>query len=572
MIGQLVRVLLISSNEEEYVMIGHHLSEISTSPFQLDFEEDHTRAVFALKEKNYDIYLLDSRLGHLKAEDILERARARRLHVPIIVILDWVSTDDYLRCIRKGATNCLPRGELTPELLEVTLRCALERRARDVREHSLRQRQVHESKQRSLGLVAQGLAVDYGNLLQVILGEGRHVLESAQLGDDVRGHLESVVKAACRAEELTRQLRLYAGPSAFDKSPYNLSRLVMEGEQPLKAIVGSRGILRLRLDERIPDSVGDVPKLREVISILVRNAAEAATDPAHEIEIRTRLVELDAHKIAEFEEETQLTRGRYAVLEVENTGSYIPSEHRAHIFDPYYSTRSPGRGVGLASALGIVRGHGGAIRILSDPKGVTCFRVYLNMERVDQPAGLILPRVAAQDGVNPESGASDLYVQIPTAEPDEQEISPPVHRAEIVRLESREMDGVRADGPVSESIHVLIVDDDEGVLSVAEMMLVRFGFEVSTAGSGEEALEDYTRRSEKIDLIILDIKMPGMSGETTLKALRHFDPDCKVLLSSGLTPADVETMFAGLQPNGYIQKPYRAVQLVQAVREAMMKS
>jgi CheY-like chemotaxis protein len=210
-----------------------------------------------------------------------------------------------------------------------------------------------------------------------------------------------------------------------------------------------------------------------------------------------------------------LAPGDYVLLTIEDNGLGMDAETLSRIFDPFFSTKFTGRGLGLAAVLGIVRGHGGGLRVISAPQVGTTFEI-------------ILPGSEAESA------------------------KPMFHEA------LQEVDMIQQ--------VVLVIDDEEPVRDAVTDILDLEGLTVLTAADGSAGIELYRQRQADIGLILLDLSMPGLNGEKTFRELRQINPHTRVLLSSGYSQDEVAARFAGQSDVGFIQKPYDADQLVQEVK------
>jgi two-component system, cell cycle sensor histidine kinase and response regulator CckA len=390
--------------------------------------------------------------------------------------------------------------------------------ARDITQQKAFEAQLrHTQKLESLGVLAGGVAHDFNNLLTGIMSNASLAAESSGADASTRRLMDDVVRAAERAAGLTRQLLAYAGKGRFVIEAIDLSRLVDEIAALLQTSISRTVELRFDLARDLPPVEGDPGQLQQVVMNLVINAAEAIGDAPGVVRIATRAQVVDRTWSRTVVGIPDLKPGLYVLLEVEDDGCGMDEETVARIFDPFFTTKSAGRGLGLAAVIGIVNGHKGALKIYSAPGKGTTFR-------------LLLP-VAAGPGPRPRD-------EKPQAE-----------------LEGRGT--------------VLVVDDEESVRNAARNALVHFGYTVLLAGNGREAAEIVARRGETIDLVLLDLTMPEMSGEEALAHIRTLNPNLRVLLSSGFNQVEVIRRFQGQGLAGFIQKPYTAARLAASIKSVL---
>ena len=251
---------------------------------------------------------------------------------------------------------------------------------------------------------------------------------------------------------------------------------------------------------------------------LITNASEALGEDAGVIVVRTGVLDCDESYLKQTYLAEDLSPGSYIFLEVKDTGGGMDPETRERIFDPFFSTKFVGRGLGLAATLGIVRGHRGALEVDSTPRVGTTFRVLFPAS--DRP----LPALA-------------------TPAP--------------------------APLPRAGDATILVVDDEALVLNVARQVLERAGYRVLTAADGREGLEMFERHAQDISLVLLDLTMPKMNGDEAVREMRLIKRDVRVLLTSGYNEREATGEIEAPHLAGYIQKPYVAAALLSKVREAM---
>jgi two-component system cell cycle sensor histidine kinase/response regulator CckA len=393
---------------------------------------------------------------------------------------------------------------------------ASKRAAEDQRK--LEERVQQTQKLESIGVLAGGIAHDFNNLLVVIMGNADLAANSADCTSHNRECLQEIETAAQRASELCRELLVYSGRAPYVTAPVDLVDLVQEMEKLLR-LTNSPGV---RIETDFPEEIafidGDAAQLRQLVMNLITNAADSMTGGPGRIQISIEERWCEEADLANTSTHEVLPAGEYVLLCVSDTGCGMANETLSRIFDPFFTTKFTGRGLGLAAALGIVRGHHGAISVTSELDVGTRSLVYL-------PA-LVKTQVEQ---------ATD------TAEAAAWQAS-----------------GV-----------VLHVDDEGSVLRVVSMMLERLGVKVVSVDSGEEALRIMDSGAHDFRCVILDLMMPGLSGADTLRAIRERDRNLPVLIATGYGEAETKELLGGLSATGILAKPFLSKQLAKALRASL---
>ncbi|MGM0578144.1 MAG: CHASE domain-containing protein [Myxococcota bacterium] len=382
----------------------------------------------------------------------------------------------------------------------------------------LEARLQRSQKLESLGLLAGGVAHDFNNLLVGILGNASLLLDEIPEDAPWRSRLAQIEVAAQRASELTRQMLAYSGRGRLVMEPLRLPDLVEEMSELLEASLPKKIVLRFDFAPETPLVEADPTQLRQLVMNLITNAGDAIGEGGGRITIRTRAVDADRESLDATQLGGELEEGRYALLEVCDTGEGMDEETRRRMFDPFYTTKEEGHGLGLAAILGIVRGHGGTLDVESAPGEGTAVRV-------------LLP------GIEREV-------------PGEEEAAEPEVEGDL--------EGT-----------VLVADDEDLVRTLAEAVLTGAGLEVVTAADGDEAVERFRERADAVDVVLLDLTMPKRDGVEVLRMLRGIRPDVPVVVSSGYSRQEVMATFQEERPDGFIQKPFRAERLLRVVREVL---
>ena len=390
------------------------------------------------------------------------------------------------------------------------------REREEEKERLFREKMEQTQKLESLGVLAGGIAHDFNNLLMGVLGNADLALDELSPHNPARESLEDIVTSAKRAADLCRQLLAYSGKGRFLIEPLDLNGLVEEMLGLLEISISKTAVLKLELAPELPAVEADATQIRQVLMNLVTNASEAIGARSGIISVTTGAMDCDEAYLTDTYLEDELEGGTYVFFEVSDTGSGMDAETRDRIFDPFFSTKFTGRGLGLAAVLGIVRGHRGAIRVYSEPGRGTTFKV-------------LFP---ASEKESPELRESAELVLVPGAK----------------RL-------------------ALLVDDEETVRAVAKRMLEKLGFEVLLARDGVEGVAQFERHHEELACVLLDLTMPHMDGEEAFRRMRHIDDSVPVILSSGYNEQDVVHRFAGKGLTAFIQKPFRKDRLVEVLSE-----
>ena len=380
-------------------------------------------------------------------------------------------------------------------------------------EERLRQAQKLES----LGLLAGGVAHDFNNLLVGVIGNASLAQEMLPPNHPATELMETVVKTGEQAAHLTRQMLAYSGKGKFLVETLALSELVHGIINLARPSIPKKVSLKLELGEDLPLIEADRGQVQQILMNLAINAAEAIGSHDGLITVRTGTQAVDENYVRQHPEAADLQPGNYVVMEVRDTGCGMDGAVKAKIFDPFFSTKFTGRGLGLAAVAGIVRGHKGAIVVTSAPGKGSAFSV-------------LFPPAPHEAKRQPEA--------VPGA-------------------------GARGSGVV------LVIDDEEVVREMAKRSLERHGYTVLVADDGPAAIDILKRRPVKIDLAVLDLSMPGMSGEETLPELRKIRPEMKVLVSSGYSEAEAMTLFKGQRVSGFVKKPYTSATLAEKVKTAL---
>ena len=377
-------------------------------------------------------------------------------------------------------------------------------------------------KAESLGRMAGSIAHHFNNLLGAVIGNLELALDDLPRESDARESILESLKASRRAAEISRLMLAYLGQTTVRKEPLDLVEAIRETLPLLAASVPQEVRFNTQLPPDGPIILADGVHIKQILTNLVTNAVEAIDESAGEITLSILSVskaEMQGLRFNPMDWEPKADS--YACLLVADRGCGMDELTREKIFDPFFSTKFTGRGLGLAVVLGLVRAHDGAITVESSFGGGAVFRVFLPL------ATRVLPSLQEEPFVST---------------------------------------------PMKDAGLVLLVDDEPMMRNMAQAMLKRkLGYEVITASDGYEAVEIFRACRDEIKLVLLDLSMPGMNGWETLAALRTLRSDIPVVLASGYDEAQVMQGDHPDRPQAFIHKPYQSKDLQAAIEAALRR-
>lgn len=372
---------------------------------------------------------------------------------------------------------------------------------------------LHAQKLKAIGTLAGGVAHDFNNIIHAIQGYTDIMLRQRTSDHPDYSKLMAIDKSAKRASELTSQLLLFSRKEKSELRPIDLNQEIRELYNLLQRIIPKMIDIELVLSDDLHHIDADPLQIEQAIVNLAINSRDAMLDGG-KITIETENVYLD-EKFCELN--PGVTPGEQVVVRLSDTGHGMDGETLEHIFEPFYTTKDVGEGTGLGLAMvyGIVENHRGYITCSSELGKGSTFSIYL-------PASTQMPEVVESEDHGDIAGGSET---------------------------------------------ILLVDDDNIVRSLGQDVLMSYGYKVLVAVDGEGGLEIYKQERERIDLVILDMIMPGMGGKKCLDELLKIDPDIKVIIASGYTHEKIKDEIMGLDNVSFISKPYDIEKLFDLVQQ-----
>jgi len=382
-------------------------------------------------------------------------------------------------------------------------------------------------KMEAIGTLAGGIAHDFNDILMAIQGHTSIMLMNKASAHSDFGHLRGIEDNIESAADLTRQLLGFARGGKYEVKPTDLNELIKK-QNRMFGRTKKEITIRGKYKKDLWSVEVDRGQIEQVLLNLYVNAWQAMPGGGN-LNLETENVTLDETDVKPF----SIEPGRYVKISVTDTGVGMDKATREKIFDPFFTTKEMdrGTGLGLASVYGIIKNHGGFINVYSEKGHGTTFNIYL-------PAS---------------ASAQARRAGLPASEKD------------VIEEKKSTGDTLRG------SETVLFVDDEDMIIEIVEEMLEQLGYKVLTARSGKEAIEIYEENKQRIDIVILDVVMPDMSGGETYDKLKEINPDIKVLLASGYSMNGSATEIMDRGCNGFIQKPAKTRELSQKLREILDK-
>ncbi len=375
----------------------------------------------------------------------------------------------------------------------------------------------HTQKLESLGVLSGGIAHDFNNILAIIMGYCSLTKLNYETAEK---NIPIIEDAAERASGLCRQMMAYAGKAQLTMTKIDIVEKVDQIVSMLQATLPLNAVIKTDLSAEIPLIDGDSSQLGQVVMNLIINASEAIGTEQGKVDLSLSKIKVKAGKVYEDYHGKPIPPGEYVCLEVTDNGCGMDEETKWRIFEPFYTTKFTGRGLGMSAVLGIIKSHGGALQLFTQPGEGTTFKVYLPVPWKNS------------------TGDAVQAVSAPST-------------------------------PWTGSGTILLVEDEDQIRDIARSFLEMFGFTVLEAVNGREALEMYQKNAAEITLVVTDMGMPVMDGYELFHKLKSLDPELPIIVSSGYGDVEVSARIGSDNIAGIISKPYNPSQLREVLKSVM---
>jgi PAS domain S-box-containing protein len=405
--------------------------------------------------------------------------------------------------------------EVSSKAVEVEGNLIIQSFHRDITEKKKLQGQLFQSqKMESIGVLAGGIAHDFNNILSAILGHAELLHEFSNLDATAKQRVKIIEGSSRKAGQMVSKLLSFARQGSFESAPLSLNNVIRDTMELIERMLAKKKItINMEIDPTLPPVSGDSNQLEQVVMNLVVNAGDAMPSGGT-LTIATTRVSLERDEADRIH--PLLTPGKYVVMRISDTGMGIPEEIRDRIFDPFFTTKGPGKGTGLGLAMvyGIVKEHRGVINLRSQLGKGTTFEIYLPV------SDKFVPKAAKTSGYS---------------------------------VTGREK--------------ILVIDDEEDVLSFMKDVLETQGYKVLATTNPVYGLDTFKQINEEIDLVITDIVMPLVNGRELIKHFKLIKPAVKVIAISGYDIWGTEKRDKDI--NAYIRKPFEGIYLLSIVRRVL---
>jgi two-component system, cell cycle sensor histidine kinase and response regulator CckA len=507
----LLRLLMVEDSEDDAALLVLLLRQAGheVTSDRVDSAEGLTKAL----RSKWDLVISDHSMPHFSGTEALRIVRALDPDVPFIFVSGTIGEDVATDAMRSGAQDYVMKTNLK------RLVPAVQRELRDAGERAERKRLDRRigqlEKFEAIGKLVGGIAHDFNNMIGAILGWAEMGYAETQPENRLHDRFQKIRDQSQRAGKLTSQLLAFAGGRILQPRKINLNTLVEEGMNLLKNTIGENIEVRVIVDPELHVTLADATQMEQVLMNLCLNARDAMSGGG-QLVVETRNVEIGPEFCSSHSVDHP---GSYVMLTVSDTGTGMDSATIEHIFEPFFTTKEFGRGtgLGLATVYGVVKQHGGFVFADSQPGKGTSFRVYL-------PAG--------------------------TGNHEARETAP----------DDQLLRGTET---------ILLAEDHDGLRETTQEILRSLGYRVLVASDGRKALELFKAHAKEVDLVVMDVVMPSLSGPEAYLEMCVLRPEMRVIFTTGYTPKAKALMSMVAKGATILQKPYSLASLTQMVRAAI---
>lgn len=494
-----LRLLVVEDSEDDAALL---LRELQRGGYDVTCERVDTAVAMlsAIFSQKWDLVISDHSMPHFSGIDALRLLRSNGSRVPFIFVSGTIGEETAVSALKDGAQDYLMKTNLK-RLVPAVQRELREAEQRQQREQLERQvQQLHKFE--TIGRLAGGIAHDFNNVIGAILGWAELCTQDTQPGTHLHERIHKIMEQADRAAGLTSQLLSFARRQFLQPKRIDLNMHVLQSTSLLRRVIGEHITITVQTARDLHVTLADPSQIDQVLMNLCLNARDAMPKGG-QLVIETRNIEIteDYCRLAPYAQP-----GDYVLLSVSDTGVGMDADTMEQVFEPFFTTKEMGKGtgLGLATVYGIVKQHGGFLNVKSEPGKGSTFQIYLPAS-----SGLAEPREAKGDE-EPRKGTETI----------------------------------------------LLAEDHDGLRQSAQEMLEALGYCVLLAANGLDAVQLFKADSDRVDLVVLDVVMPGLSGPDTYSQMAVIRPDLRVVFTTGYTSESAYLTSLIEKGAAFLQKPY----------------
>ncbi|MBA2481166.1 MAG: response regulator [Planctomycetes bacterium] len=520
MLAQSVHILMVEDNPGDARLLQEYLAEGLLTGYDITHCSRLRDALTYLDapSRACDVILLDLSLPDSSGLDTFLAVAAKAADVPIVILSGFNDATLACQAVQKGAQDYIPKDSLDGSQLARTIRYAIERKQWEETNRRREERIGRLEKMEAIGRLSGGIAHNFNNILTAIIGNCE-LLRPRVVGDPkALRHAEAIQWAAQRASMLTRELLAFACRQQMRPQLVEVNYIIRDLEPLLRGVISKDITFDFDLAADLGTVLTDPAQMEQVVMNLVLNARDAMPAGGR-IALRTRIEHLSQPKDGQPD---SIPAGTWVTLAIQDDGQGIDSAVIPRIFEPFFTTKEGDKstGLGLSTVFGIVQQNKGHIHVESAAGAGTTFTIYLQRQ-------------------------------------DQKEATP-------TKLESSEAQ--------RGSETILLVDDEAHVSSILAEVLTENGYRVLTTASGEQAITLLSQRGDSIDLVITDLKMPGINGYELARRIRATHPDMKVVLISGHVDDTMEQERDQGGISAFLPKPFTSQVLTKTIRDVFKQA
>ena len=522
-----ITVLLVEDNDMTSQLICALFDEINTSDcsaYRLDLTRVSNLAdgFRKIKTAHFDVVLLDLTLPDSSSSETLDRLEKLKAGEISIIIFSCVEDlGTQLRALQEGAEDYIIKGKIDSDLLHRTILYANQRKIRTREKSQIDMQSNHAERLKSLGLLTAGIAHDFNNLLMVLLANNELTEKLLLPGSSALKQLKKSEYTFGVAKGLTRQLLAYSGRSSFNLEAVDVTGLIHDMRELIETSVTKMVKLNYHLTMNLPAILADSSQLNQIIMNLIINSSEAFNGKSGSIEISSGQVIVTDKMLQKSLHGKERTPGNYVYMQIQDNGCGLSEEIKGKIFDPFFSTKGYGRGLGLSAVWGLIDSLKGIIEIVSESGKGTTIRVLFEASDIKAAKGVV------------STPQTDNAIRSGT---------------------------------------ILVIDDNAEVLSITSALLKHSGFEVKQAASGTQGIDLFVNQRDAIKVVVLDLTLPDMDGLEVFERIRKLRHDIPIVISSGYAESAEVAVACHAAHGAFLQKPYSHAELLKVIKSLTVRT